>query len=180
MSSRQVWLLAAVALVGVVGSAAALLAADAPADVLRGKVVSVDTDKGTLVVAPRNGDNVTVATDKDTKVTVDGKDATLADVKAGLFVEVSPATGTAKTITARAPQAEGLRGKVVSVDTDKGTLVVAPHHGDNVTVTTDKDTKIAVDGKDATLADVKADMFVMVSPASGTAKTINAHTPKAK
>jgi biopolymer transport protein ExbD len=170
-------LLAVVGLGLLLGCAVTAQAQPQPAaDVLRGKVVSVDAEKGTVVVKPRQGDNVTVTTDKDTKVTVDGKEAKLADVKADMGVEVSPKDGVAKTVNARTP---GLRGKVVSVDAEKGTLVVKPRQGDDVTVTTDKDTKITVDGKEAKLADVKADMRVEVSPVTGVAKMITARTPRA-
>ena len=98
MSNRMVGLLAMVAVVCLVGSAA--FGAD---ESLRGKVVSVDAEKGTLVVKPRQGDNVTVTTDKDTKVTVDGKEAKLADVKADMLAEVTPKDGVAKTIVAKVP-----------------------------------------------------------------------------
>jgi len=39
-----------------------------------------------------------VTSDKDTKVTLDDKDAKIADLKAGMKVSISPATGTAKEI----------------------------------------------------------------------------------
>jgi preprotein translocase subunit YajC len=170
-------LLTVVGLSLLLGWVAAAKAADV--DVLHGKIVSVDTDKGTLVVKPKAGDNVTVATDANTKVTLDGKDAKLADLKADMMVVVAPATGIAKTIAAHTPGHMGLHGTIVSVDADKGTLVVKPKEGDNVTVTTDANTKVRLDEKDAKLADLKAGMMVTVIPATGVAKYIIAKTPAA-
>lgn len=60
----------------------------------------MDAGAGILVVKPRTGDNLTVVADKDTKVVVDRKTATLADVKIGMGVFIAPATGTAETISA--------------------------------------------------------------------------------
>lgn len=67
---------------------------------LNGAVVKVDGLN--LVVNNKVKGEVTVVTDKDTAITLDGAKATLADLKAGMKVRVSPAEGTAKTITAKA------------------------------------------------------------------------------
>jgi hypothetical protein len=82
---------------------------------LRGTIVS-NTD-GTLVIKQRaRGDQeakeVTVTTDKDTVVTLDGEASTVGDLKAGYFVSITPVEGTAKKIIAykempkRKPKAE--------------------------------------------------------------------------
>lgn len=139
-----------------------------------GTVVSVDITAGTLVVKPRIGDNITIATDTNTKVVIDRKDATLGDVKADMTVLVRPVTGTAQRIDATSTVS--MSGGVVSVDATTGTLVVKPlGTGDNLTVATDKNTKVEVAGKDATLADVKVDMRVLITPATGTAQRIVAN-----
>jgi hypothetical protein len=62
---------------------------------LYGNVVSVDVATGKVVIAPKEGPQVTVATGANTKVQVLGKDATLADIKAGMVLRVSPAMGAA-------------------------------------------------------------------------------------
>jgi hypothetical protein len=67
-----------------------------------------------------------------------------------------------------------LYGKVISVDAAAGKIVIAPKEGPQVTVTTDAGTKILVSGKSATLADVKPDMTLRVSPATGTAVDLRA------
>ena len=45
-----------------------------------------------------------------------------------------------------------------------------------VTVATDDKTVVTLDDKDAKLADLKADMFVRITPATGTAEKVNAFT----
>ena len=42
----------------------------------------------------------TVATDADTKVIINGADGKLTDLKEGMFVSITPKTGTAKEIRA--------------------------------------------------------------------------------
>ena len=84
---------------------------------LAGEVVSVtpaDATKpdegGTIKVtsggkkAPKETD---VAYDKDTKVTINGVDSKVSDLKAGMRVTITPATGTAKEIKAAAGAKKG-------------------------------------------------------------------------
>ncbi len=54
-----------------------------------GKVVSFDAGTGALVLRPRNGANLTVYVDAQTKITVDGKAAAVADLKASERVMVT-------------------------------------------------------------------------------------------
>ncbi|HYE19977.1 MAG TPA: hypothetical protein VEA69_16120 [Tepidisphaeraceae bacterium] len=94
--------MAVLALVGFCGVA---IAADKPAGDkpaakkaagLAGEVVSVD---GTNVKIKKNdGTEVTVATDATTAVMIDGKEAKVADLKAGQKVRVAPESGTATKI----------------------------------------------------------------------------------
>ncbi|MBI5723686.1 MAG: hypothetical protein HZA50_07000 [Planctomycetes bacterium] len=86
---------------------------------LVGKVAKAADDKGVLEVTPfkrvKEGEkveNVKVATDDKTVVTLDGKEAKLADLKEGLFVKVTPAEGTATKIeaTTEAPKRPGRPG----------------------------------------------------------------------
>ena len=68
-----------------------------------GKIVKVEG--ANLVVAKRTRGSketteVTVATDDNTKFSLDRNEATLADMKAGLFVFITPETGTAERVRA--------------------------------------------------------------------------------
>jgi len=101
---KAAMLLALVAVLGMVGFC---VAEDAP-KCLAGTVVKVDGANVTVrvvdkeaVVATRE---VVVATDKKTAVTVDGAEAKVADLKAGMAVTVTPDTGTAAKIVATTPK----------------------------------------------------------------------------
>lgn len=74
-----------------------------PAPGLMGVVVKVDGADVTIKAGKgADAKEVVVKTDADTKVTVDGQDGKVADLKAGMMVKVSPADGTAKKIDAKA------------------------------------------------------------------------------
>jgi hypothetical protein len=147
---------------------------------LMGTVVKVD---GTNLVVKQmargqtEAKEVTVATDDKTKVTLDGKEAKLADLKEGLRVMVSPAEGTATTIAAMTPS---IRGQITKVDGAKITVKVQGR-GPNAeatesVVTTDDKTVVTLDDKEAKVADLKADIYVTVTPDKGTATKIVATT----
>lgn len=100
------------AAVAVLGLACYVLAEDTPApkhNHLGGKIVKID---GTNIVIKTwaHGDQeskeVTVATDDKTVFTLDGKDAKLADLKADLFVRVTPKEGTATKVEASTTRPE--------------------------------------------------------------------------
>lgn len=94
--------------------AGAVIAQDAPTtkpkrDMIGGKIVKVDGATVTIKTRARGGaegKEVAVTTDDKTVVTLDGKEAKVADLKADMFVRVSPATGTATKIvaTTKAPE----------------------------------------------------------------------------
>lgn len=183
---RLTAILTALALTGFAGSTLA----QEKQSLVYGTVVSVDAANGKVMIAPKGGAEVTVATDANTKVRVKDKAATLADVQAGMMLRVSPATGTAAEIRAfQQPQQPTppaspakpslLYGKVVSVDVATGKVVIAPKEGPQVTVTTDASTKVRVKDKDAALADVQPGMVLRVNPATGTATDIRAFQPQA-
>jgi len=90
-------LLAMVALLGMVSFCAAQ---DAPKS-MTGTVVKVD---GANVTVKAGEKEVVVVTDDKTAVTVDGKEAKVADLKAGMAVTVTPDTGTAAKIVATTPK----------------------------------------------------------------------------
>jgi hypothetical protein len=65
---------------------------------LTGKVKSVDGVK--LTIEAKGGDKE-VVTDANTKVTLNGNAATLADLKAGMIVKITPVEGTAQQVDAK-------------------------------------------------------------------------------
>ena len=175
----------ALAVLAVVAIAVRTNAQEKPS-LLYGKVVSVDAAAGKVVILPKNSAEVTVATDANTTIQVNGKGASLGDVKPDMILRVSPATGTAADLRAFSPPTNSnpspkpslLYGKVVSVDAAAGKVVILPKNGAEVTVATDANTKIQVGGKEAALGDVKPDMILRVSPATGTASDLRAFVPQ--
>ncbi len=105
------YLLVAVAVLGLAGFAMAAKGNKgnkAPkAACLHGKVLSVDATAKTVTVKAKSGE-VVVATDATTTVSIDGVDGkAIADLTAGMLVSVTPETGTATKIVAKAAAARG-------------------------------------------------------------------------
>jgi hypothetical protein len=79
----------------------------------------------------------------------------------------------------RPERAPGLRGKIVRVE---GTSVVIKKWAreeaqrTEVTVATDDKTAVTIDGKEATVANLAKDMYVLITPETGTAQKILART----
>ena len=109
--------LKALALLAAMTLGGAVIAADAPAPGgteapkktarapgVRGKVTKVENGK--ITVAARGGAEATVTVDDKTKVTLDGADAKIGDIKEGMFISATPETGTATEVKAmtKAPQ----------------------------------------------------------------------------
>jgi len=108
----KVWMSAIVAMLvcGLVSVAQAKKPADGtkPDKPVKGKIVSVAAD-GTNVVVMTSGkkaNEVTVTTDDKTKVTIDGADAKLSDLKKDQWVEISPGIGLATSIKATTKKPE--------------------------------------------------------------------------
>jgi hypothetical protein len=77
------------------------------------------------------------------------------------------------------PKFDGIRGKISKVDGAKITVTTKNRQTQetkDVEVTTDDKTVVTLDKADAKVSDLKVDMFVSVSPATGTAAKIVAFT----
>jgi hypothetical protein len=89
--------------------------------------------------------------------------------------------GLAGMVLAQDKAPATVKGTVVKVD--KTDLTIKTGKGDTakeVVVKTDDKTVVTIDGEKKTVADLKADMRVTVTPAEGLATSIEAKTPKAK
>jgi hypothetical protein len=113
------------ALMVVLGVAVGLLAgqvfgvaAEAPAKLptLAGIVVKVEEAKVTVKAGEQE---VVVVTDAKTAVTVDGKEAKVADLKAGQTVVVTSVEGTATKIEATTPKVEAPKAEAPKAETPK-------------------------------------------------------------
>ena len=74
---------------------------------VNGEVVEVSGSD--VMIKTRKGEDVTIATDENTKVKIDGEDATVSDLQPGMHVTVPAFEGTAGRInaTSRAGKAGG-------------------------------------------------------------------------
>lgn len=91
-------------------------------DGIMGKITAVEGTN--LIIDKRNREtrettSVTVATDDSTKFRLDRKEAALADMKPGMFVFVTPSTGTAERVYARTQRGRDGKGKQRDKDRDK-------------------------------------------------------------
>jgi hypothetical protein len=75
-----------------------------------GTVLKIDGTNITLQTRGKNGAEVTIATDADTKFESKGKPAAITDIKEGSIVVASPNTGTAKKIVIRPGKADKAKG----------------------------------------------------------------------
>jgi hypothetical protein len=154
----------------------------APGTIVAGKVQSVGSNSITLT--KKDGSAITIGVTSDTKILVNGKAATLADVEAGygVLVRRSSADGPAAVIRAYETKQAGQKllvaGIVDSVGSDSITL--EGHSGATVAVTVNASTMIRVAGKAGSLADIKAGYraIILRSAADGPALAIVAFPPK--
>jgi hypothetical protein len=108
----KIWMTAVVAFLvcGLVNFAEAKKPADGtkPDKGVKGQIVSVSADGTNIVVktAGKKGTEMTITTDTKTKVTIDGVEGKLSDLKADEYVMVSPSVGTAETIKATTKKPE--------------------------------------------------------------------------
>jgi hypothetical protein len=87
-------------------------AAKRNADAVTGKVQKVDGNTLTVLAGRgKKAAEVTVTTDAETKVKVNGQDGTLAQIKPGMRVVATPNTGTAKMIRATDAKEGAGKGK---------------------------------------------------------------------
>lgn len=77
-------------------------------------------------------------------------------------------------------KAAGSKGTVIKADDKSVTIKTGGKEPKEITYTIDASTKITLDGKDAKASDLKEGLKVAVTPASGTALTIDAKTATAK
>lgn len=147
--------------------------------IVRGIVQSVDSSSVTLKA--KNGVTVTIALNAATKIRVNGKPATLDDVKVGYQARVRRARrgGPAKLLAAHEVPPTGTiaHGRVDSVGSSSITL--KHKDGSTVTIDTNQDTKILVNGAAGSLGDIKAGYHARVkrTSASGPAAVIKAFAP---
>ena len=168
-------------LIGLVASVAVIEAGPAAAKkgkshAIAGVVQAVGSDSITL--KPRKGAPVTVQVDAHTRIVVNRKVGTLADIEVGYRALVKGKRGEpAKAIRAYEKPSPGkvVAGKVDSVGSDSITL--KKRDGTLVTIEVNADTRIRVNGKPGSLSDVETGYRAVVrrTAPGGPAAAINAH-----
>jgi hypothetical protein len=147
---------------------------------LHGVVQAVGSNSVTLKV--KKGDPVTVQVNAETRIIVNGKAGALSDIQAGYVAEakLTAAGGPAKILRAHERPAPGtvVVGQVDSVGANSITL--KKRDDSSLTIPVDGNTKILVNGKVATLADVETGYraYVRRTAANGPAAVIRAYEKK--
>jgi preprotein translocase subunit YajC len=144
--------LLALALLGTHAAAAKTATGGHPARVA-GTVSAVNAPAGTLTITPRRAAAVTLSTNGQTRLSLDGEPAKLADIPAGATARAlyDSATKLALRIQVRSqPALAAVAGKVTAVTASS--LTIAPEEGSPVTLGTDASTKIVLDGMSSTLS----------------------------
>jgi len=144
--------LVALALLGTHAAAAKAAAGSHPARVA-GTVSAVDATAGTLTITPTKAAAVTLRTNGQTRLSLNGEPAKLTDIPAGATARAlyDSTTKLALRIQARSqPALAAVAGKVTAVTASS--LTIAPEGGSPVTLGTDASTRIVVDGMSSTLS----------------------------
>lgn len=139
----------------------------------RGVVQSVSA--GGLVLKRLDGSTVAVAVDKRTRVLIDGKPASILDVRPGFVAVVSfrgasgqaalevDAFSTSAALPARVESAAGIVRSVSQAE-----LVLRSLDGSTVRVSLAGETRVLLDGKPASVADLRPGFVAVVRPQAPT------------
>ena len=94
--------------------------------------------------------------------------------------DAAPATADQPAKEKKDKSPSGSKGKVVKASEKELVIKTGGKEGKEVTYTVDDKTKVTIDGKDGKITDLKEGLYVSVTPSSGTALTVEAHTAKPK
>jgi hypothetical protein len=146
--------LLALALLGA-PAAAAKAASRSHAVRIAGTVSAVDTTAGTVTITPRqrHAGAVTLTTDGQTRLSLDGEPAKLADIPVGGAARAvyDSATKLARRIDVRSvPSVAAVAGKVTAVTASS--LTIMPEEGAPVTLGTAASTVVILDGAPSSLS----------------------------
>jgi hypothetical protein len=146
-----------------------------------GTISGLDTTAGTVQVTDRKGAAITLTVNSATVIRLDGKTATLADLKTDdLVVAIyNPTTKVATRIVATSPPPTDLAGTITALDAAGGTFQVTTDHGTVATLTVNSDTKIRLNGAATTFPNLAAGELAVVTyrAADRIARTLLATTP---
>ncbi len=166
--------LSAIALAVLAGSAVAFTAEDEKEATHDGTIVSITSTE--LVMKGKDDKDHTHTLAKDAKMTLDGKDCKLEDLKAGLKIRVTTQAGDAKdatnieAISKNALFANTHEGKFVSATSSK--FVMTGDDGKEHSHTITDDTKVTCDKKDCKASDLKVGTKIRVTTKKSDEKAV--------
>lgn len=124
----------------------------------KGPITSVDTIANTVTFQDALGNSITVNVTADTMIELGDAVATIADLSAGMIVEVhyDPTTFNAFRIEAEMENEDTeIEGTITAVDLAASTVTIQDGLGTSVTVVADAGTMIERDGEPAFLSDLQ-------------------------
>ena len=126
---------------------------------------------------------MTLKTSTSTVIQLDGKTATLADLKADdtAVVVYNRQTLVASQIAAASPPPTVLTGTITSLDATTGAVQITTGHGTAIALTANSNSQIRLNGSATTVANLAVGQAVRVTyhPADKIALTLAAATPRA-
>ncbi|MBQ7075306.1 MAG: S-layer homology domain-containing protein [Clostridia bacterium] len=137
-----------------------------------GTLLNVELDgKAAIKVELKDGDEETFAIGTDTKITRNGQTAEIRSLSAGDNLTVTVKAGVAVTVTATSKNSS-TEGTIAAIYISADPKVVLTVGGVEKEYKVGSETKFVVDGKDATIYDLRLGATAKVSLASSTIKTI--------
>jgi Cu/Ag efflux protein CusF len=129
----------------------------------QGQIQRVDADKHQLVLKDAEGKEWHFQVGKDARVRVNGRDSTLADLKAGERVNINyQALAREVRSGAGAAGEQHARGTIQRVDAANNRVVVKDNDGKEWTFQVGKDARIRVNERERKLSDLKAGDHVAI------------------
>ena len=137
-----------------------------------GTLLNVELDgKAAIKVELKDGDEETFAIGTETKITSNGQTAEIRSLSAGDNLTVTVKAGVAVTVTATSKNSS-TEGTIAAIYISADPKVVLTVGGVEKEYKVGSETKFVVDGKDATIYDLRLGATAKVSLASSTIKTI--------
>ncbi|MEW6125979.1 MAG: DUF5666 domain-containing protein [Acidobacteriota bacterium] len=121
---------------------------------VEGVIQNVDTGAQTLIIAPREGNPVTLQVSANTEITLDGRPARLDELQRGFSAGATYNPANHQAVRISAEGFAEIRGVISAVDTAQNTFTVVAGER-TVTLTVTSSTQIALNGRPATLADLR-------------------------
>jgi RNase P/RNase MRP subunit p29 len=149
---------------------------------VRGVLSAVNASAGTLQVVLFDVTTATVRVSASTQVVKGGKQATLADLAAGDFLEIrlDRRSRAATRVEVNAAPTVTITGYLTALDATAGTLQITTGHGTAITLKTTASTRVRLQGRTTTLAGLAVGEIVAASYllSDKSVQAVEASTPR--